>query len=46
MVTCQLMMAAIAAIKRFENHLLHWWASVRERLSGLSLWGSDGEAEY
>ena len=46
MLTCQLMMAAVAAVKRFDNHLLHWWASVRERLSGLSLWGSGGEAEF
>jgi hypothetical protein len=46
MLTCQLMMAAVAAIKRFDSHLLHWWASVRERLSGLSLWGSGGEAEF
>ena len=46
MVTCQLMMAAMAAIKRFDNHLLHWWASARERLSGLSFWGSSGEAEF
>ncbi len=46
MLTCQLMMAAIAAIKRFDSHLLHWWASVRERLAGLSFWRADGEAEF
>jgi hypothetical protein len=46
MLTCQLMMAAMSAIKRFDNHLLHWWDSVRERLSGLSLWGTSGEAEF
>jgi len=43
MLTCQLMMAAVAAIKRFDSHLLHWWASVRERLSGLSFSRTDAE---
>jgi len=46
MLTCQLMMAAMSAIKRFDSHLLHWWASVRERLSGLSFGRTGGEAEY
>ena len=46
MVTCQLMMAAMTVIKRFDNHLLHLWASFRERLSGLSFWRTGGEAEY
>jgi hypothetical protein len=46
MVTCQLMMAAVAAIKRFDSHLLHWWASVRERVPGLNFWRTGGEAEY
>ena len=46
MLTCQLMMAAMSAIKRFDSHLLHWWASVRERLSSLSFWKTGGEAEF
>jgi len=46
MLTCQLMMAAMTAIKRFDNHLLHWWASLRERLSELSFGRTSGEAEY
>ena len=46
MLTCQLMMAAMSAIKRFDSHLLHWWAAVRERLSDLSFWRTGGEAEY
>jgi hypothetical protein len=46
MLTCQLMMAAMSAIKRFDSHLLHWWASVRQRLSSLSFWRTGGEAEY
>jgi hypothetical protein len=46
MLTCQLMMAAMSAIKRFDSHLLHWWASVRERLSVRSFWRTGGEAEY
>jgi len=46
MLTCQLMMAALSAIKRFDNHLLHWWGSLRERLSNVNLWRAGREAEY
>jgi len=46
MLICQLMMAAVTAVKRFDSHVLHWWASVRERLSGLSFWRTSGEAEF
>jgi hypothetical protein len=46
MLTCQLMMAAMSAIRRFDSQVLHWWASLRERLSGLSFWKPGGEAEY
>ena len=37
MLTCQLMMAAMAAIKRFDSHLLHWWASAGRAWRGREL---------
>jgi len=46
MLACQLMMAAMSAVKRFDSHVLHWWAAVRERLAGLSPWSTSGEAEF
>ena len=46
MLTCQLMMAAMSAIKRFDSQLLHLWTSVREYASNLNFWKPGGEAEY
>ncbi len=46
MVTCQLMMAAMAAIKRFDSLLLHTLSSVRETLATLRFWKNGGEAEF
>ena len=46
MLACQLMMAAVSAIKRFDSLVLHTWSSVRETLLSLRFWKTDGEAEF
>jgi hypothetical protein len=46
MLTCQLMMAAVSAIKRFDSLVHHMWSSARETLSSLRFWKTDGEAEF
>jgi len=46
MLTCQLMMAAMSTIKRFDTLLLHLWVSLRSWLSGKDSWRAGGEAEY
>jgi hypothetical protein len=46
MLACQLMMAAMTAIKRFDTVVLHMWSSVREAFASLRLWKTNGEAEF
>jgi hypothetical protein len=46
MLTCQLMMAAMSVVKRFDTSLLQLWASFRNLLSGKDSWRAGGEAEY
>jgi hypothetical protein len=46
MLACQLMMAAMSAIKRFDSLVLHMWSSARETLSALRFRKTDGEAEF
>ena len=46
MLTCQLLMAAMTAVKRFDTMVLHLWSSAREVLAGLRFWKTNGEVEY
>jgi len=46
MLTCQLMMAALSAVKRFDALVLHFRSSFARVLSVLRLTGPGGEAEY
>ena len=44
MLVCQVMVWALAAVKRFDTVVLHAWQSAREALRALSL-GADREAD-
>jgi len=46
MLTCQLLMAAMTAVKRFDTLVLHMWSSARETLASLRFWKTNGEAEF
>jgi len=46
MLTCQLMMAALSAVRRFDALLLHFRTSAARLLSMLRLNGPGGEAEF
>ena len=46
MLTCQLMMVALSALKRFDTSLLQLWVSLRGLLSGRDFRRQGGEAEY
>jgi hypothetical protein len=46
MVTCQLLMAAMAAIKRFDSLVLHMRSSMLQALRSMLWWKTNDEAEY
>ncbi len=46
MLTCQLMMAAMPVIKRFQSHVLRWWNAAARLAYDVRFWRLDGEAEF
>ncbi|HVP55356.1 MAG TPA: hypothetical protein VMU45_10205 [Candidatus Eisenbacteria bacterium] len=45
MLTCQLLVLVLAAVKRFDAVVLHAWESAREMLRAVRGFGSDGEVD-
>jgi hypothetical protein len=46
MLACQLMMAAMSAIRRFDSVVLHSWSSLRETLANLRFCKTGDETEW
>ncbi len=45
MLTCQLLVLVLSAVKRFDAVVLHAWSLAREMVGSLRGFGSDGEAD-
>ncbi len=46
MLTCQLMLAAMPVIKRFQSVVLRWWHAAARLVNDIRFWKLDNEAEF
>ena len=44
MLLCQVLVVALAAVKRFDAVVLHAWSAAREMFRSIRGFGSDGES--
>ena len=45
MLLCQMLVVALAAVKRFDAVMLHAWSAARDVFRSIRGFGSDGEAD-